>query len=238
VAAVGAPADADNVGATALYEPVTAAAPAPATGPRAPAYGDEFDDAVAPGTARDPQPWEWVRGPQGTEGGGGFRWPTSGLELGGDGGKAPVLVRPAPLGAYTVETKLTFDGDGAPFQQAGLVLYADDDEYLKLVRVSTRGGETERTEFAKEASGPGGERGYGANFVGPPARTTWLRLVHRLNPATGEHEVRAGTSRDGGTWVWGATWTLPARAQPRIGLISQNAAGAVATFRYIRVYRP
>jgi arabinan endo-1,5-alpha-L-arabinosidase len=237
VAAVGA-ADADNVGATSLYDPVTAAVPPPGVGPSAPAFGDEFDDGIAPGTTEDPQPWEWVRGPAGAEEDGGFRWPTSGGELGGDQGTGPVLVRPAPVGAYTLETKLTFDGDGAPFQQAGLVLYAGDDEYLKLVQVATRGGETARTEFAAEGSGPDGERGYGSNFVGPPARTMWLRLVHRLNPANGEHEVRAGTSRDGRTWVWGATWTLPARAQPRIGLISQNSAGAVATFRYVRVYRP
>ena len=118
------------------------------------------------------------------------------------------------------------------------MLYAGDDEYLKLVHVATRGGETARTEFAKEAAGPDGAPRYGANFVGPPARTVWLRLSHRLDAVTGEHEVRAATSRDGRAWVWGATWTLPAASTPRIGLLAQNSPGADATFHYLRVHRP
>lgn len=234
VVALGAPADADNVGAARLHEPVRGAFPPPSTGPVDPRYGDEFDDGVAPGSAGDPGPWEWARGPQGREAAGRFRWPTGGGELYGAGGNAPVLVRPAPAGAYAVDTKLTFAGDGAPFQQAGLLLYAGDDEYVKLVHVATRGGETARTEFAMEGTTASGDVRYGANFVGPPARTMWLRLSHRLGRARGARRDQPGRPVVG----VGSHVDPAGHRRARIGLLSANSPGARATFHYVRVHRP
>jgi len=82
---------------------------------------------------------------------------------------------------------------------------------------------------------------YGGTIVGPPAQTTWLRLTHRLDPANGEHELRAWSSRDGRRWVKGGVWTLPAGADVRVGLISQGRTGsdpaAHASFDYLRVFR-
>ncbi|MEU9835695.1 hypothetical protein AB0D67_29520 [Streptosporangium sp. NPDC048047] len=82
-----------------------------------------------------------------------------------------------------------------------------------------------------------GRIAYGGTIVGPPAETTWLRLVHRVDPRDGEHELRAATSRDGREWVHGGVWTLPAGADVRVGLVSMGGAGATARFGYFRLHR-
>ncbi|MGH3657645.1 MAG: family 43 glycosylhydrolase, partial [Micromonosporaceae bacterium] len=79
-----------------------------------------------------------------------------------------------------------------------------------------------------------------AGYAGAAGEVTWLRLHHRIDPVDGEHEVRAGTSRDGTNWTWAAVLTLPADADLRIG-IGAHGAGPddefTATFDYFRVYR-
>ena len=79
-------------------------------------------------------------------------------------------------------------------------------------------------------------------LIGPPSDKTWLRLAHRVDPANGDHEFRAATSRDGEDYVWGGTWTLPAGTESRIGLLSlgraQNDPAVTSRFDYFRVYRP
>jgi arabinan endo-1,5-alpha-L-arabinosidase len=65
---------------------------------------------------------------------------------------------------------------------------------------------------------------------------------NEMHPENGEHEYRAGTSRDGVNYVWGGTWTLPAGTEPRVGLLSLgkqgDGASATSEFDYFRVYRP
>jgi len=215
------------VGASLLYTPVTQTVPDPTVGTLGTDYSDEFDNGQL-----DPA-WSWVRTPAGQESGGALVWPTQNADLSGSRNDASVLLRDAPQGDYTVETKLTIDlGENTDhsYQQAGLVAYADDDLYTKLVHVAI--GTGRRTEFAKEAGG------YGGMMVGPPADTTWLRISHRIDPNNGEHEYRAATSRDGEHWVWGGVWTLPAGTSTRIGLVSMGGSGATAQFDYFRVFRP
>jgi arabinan endo-1,5-alpha-L-arabinosidase len=226
-ASLSARSGADNVVATPLYQPVTEKVSDPMVGPADPAYSDEFDDG-----SLDPA-WSWVRQPAGEETGGAYVWPTQSADLYGNIDNASVLLRDAPEGAYTVETKLGIDlgtDTVRNYQQAGLVVYGDDDRYLKLVHVAI--GEGRRTEYAKE-DGP-----YGAMMVGPPAKTTWLRVQHKIDPENGEHEFRAATSRDGERWIWGGVWTFPADTDWRIGLVSMGGSGATAEFDYVRVYRP
>jgi arabinan endo-1,5-alpha-L-arabinosidase len=214
------------VGAAPLYTPVTQKVPDPSVGPADSSYGDEFsvgklDDA-----------WSWVRTPSGRQSRGVYEWPTQSADLFGDSNDASVLVRDAPEGNYTVETKLSIDlgtDTDRSFQQAGLVAYANDDLYAKLTHVAV--GTGRRTEFAREADG-----GYGGMMVGPPAGTTWLRLSHRV--VDDEQEYRAATSRDGEHWIWGGVWTFPADAEFRVGLVSMGGSGATARFDYFRVYRP
>jgi arabinan endo-1,5-alpha-L-arabinosidase len=221
--------DADNLGAARLYQPVQSQVPAPAVGRQV--FADEFDDGTL-----DPG-WTWVRTPDGEETGGVFRWPTQPGDLVGPD-DASVLLRDAPDGAYTVETRLAIDlgvDDVRNYQQAGLIAYLDDDHFLRFSHVAI--WNTRQTEFGKEMPFADGTS-YGGMAVGTPAPVTWLRLSHRIDPANGEHEFRAASSRDGRHWTWGGVWTLPAGSQPRIGLISHGGAGATAEFDYFRIQQP
>jgi len=126
-------ADADNVGAARLYRPHTATEPLPRVGSRLSAFSDEFNDTALDGA------WSWVRGAQGDEGGGAFTWPTQDADLFKDDNSASVLLRAAPADNYTVETELDLDlgvDTDRSFQQAGLIVYAGDNRYVKLVHVA------------------------------------------------------------------------------------------------------
>ncbi|AVH55083.1 MULTISPECIES: family 43 glycosylhydrolase [Streptomyces] len=241
IATRGTGAAADNVGAAQLYTPVTSRVPDPQPGARLPAYSDDFD-----GSALSPA-WSWVRGPaSGTSvGAGALSWPTQSAELYLGNNTASVLTRPAPQGDYVVETKLRF-APGTSNQQAGLVLYGNDDQYLKLVHavlpVSHHpGAVTHVTEFAREGARPTTSPplpvAYGPMFGGPTADTLWLRLSCHRDGTSGAHEVRAATSTDGSHWAWTGAWTLPDEGPLRIGLVSLNTAGATAHFDYVHTYR-
>ncbi|GAA2757575.1 family 43 glycosylhydrolase [Actinopolymorpha rutila] len=231
--------EADNFAAGRLYTPVTRTVPTPEPGAVDPAYSDEFDGALG-------DSWTWVRpDPKAQVSDGALRWPTQTGDLVGDG-KPGLLLRSMPDGDYTVQTKLNIDlGEDVErnFQQAGLIVYAGDDEFLRLDVVAV--GPTRIVEFGKETVFQG-RRSWGGGLIGAPADTTWLRLAHTLDPRTGEHHYRAASSTDGTHWTWGLTWTLPADANPRVGLVSQASTPATtqkygpatSVFDYFRVSRP
>ncbi|MBI4166338.1 MAG: hypothetical protein HY508_11455, partial [Acidobacteria bacterium] len=78
--------------------------------------------------------------------------------------------------------------------QARLVIYRDDDNYIKLVHFPIES--TRQVEYAKE-SGPAaaGFSRYGNGVVCPPGDWTWLRIVRRQQDAS---EIYiAYSSRDG-----------------------------------------
>ena len=206
--------------------------PAPLDTPGTTLWADPFDGPALGGQ------WSWAQGRQpvaGTVGvaGGVFRFSTQPADLYEDRDDASVLVRSAPGGDadYVVETRVALNvppmGCCYNYVQAGLVIYGDDDTYLKLVHVAING--TRQTEFAKET--PGGSR-YGHTVVGPPADWTYLRIVKRTTAAG--QQYTAYTSRDGTAWVRGGTWTH-ALQNPRIGLVSMGGAGFTAQFDYVRV---
>ena len=185
-----------------------------------------------------------MREPDGEEDGGSYNWPVQQADIVGEGAanSASILLRDAPTGDYTVETKLTIDlgvDTVRNYQQGGLIAYVNDDHWTRLSHVAI--WNTRQTEFGKEMPFADATS-FGGMLVGPPDGTTWLRLSHRIDPQNGEHEFRAATSRDGEVWIWGGTWTLPSGTTPRIGLISlgKQDQGDTATsrFDYFRVYRP
>lgn len=233
-------ADVDNVAAAALYRPHTQTAPPPRIGPLDPAASDDFRAGLGTG-------WSWLRpDPNAQVSGGQLTWPTEDSDLSGAGAdQAGVLLRDPPTGDYTVETKLSMNlgvDTVRNYQQAGLVVYLADDHFLRLDHVAVDG--TRIVEFGKRETFDG-VSSWGGAVIGPPADTVWLRIAHRTDPATGEGLYRAGSSRDGRHWIWGAVWTLPAGSQPRIGLVSQGSSPAtdqavgkaIARFDYFRVYR-
>jgi beta-xylosidase len=202
-----------------------------------PAYSDSFTSGVMPGTTPG-SPWHWVRGPVGSMTDRGLSLPTQG-DIWAASNDAPLLLRDAPSGDYTVETELDFDGS-VPHQQAGLVVYLDDDHWIRL------------TNGVTTAEAPGGPFRHELEFsheytpsvnctcwmdAGPTASTMWLRLYHRTDPASGDGLWQAQSSRDGITWVTAGTWWFPADAgTPQIGIAALSAPGATATFHYFRVY--
>lgn len=183
--------------------------------------------------------WSWVRPPAAeTYGltGDAFRFDTQNADLFQDNNSASVLTEAAPAGDYVVETKVTLnlpaEGCCYNYVQAGLLIYGDDDNYVRLMHVSI--WETRQTEFAKEFVEPGRGPHFGGTLVGPPAETTWLRILKRT--IGGEELYTAYTSRDGATWVRGGTWTHQLGANARIGLAALGGSGFTATFDYVRVY--
>ena len=223
----------DNVSAAELYQPVDRTVPEPTAGPLLSDDSDEFDDGLD-------ADWQWVReNPAATVRDGALRWPVESADLVGTGNTAGVLLRDAPTGDYVAETKVTLDlGEETVrnYQQAGMVAYVDDNRFARLTQVAI--WNTRQVEYGYELPFAG-QPVYGGNIVGTPATTTWLRLAHHVDPVTGEHEFRAGSSRDGEHWTWGGVWTFPADTTPRIGLVAHGGAQppVTAEFDYLRFYR-
>ncbi len=197
-------------------------------------YSDEFN-----GTLGDQ--WSWVREPATdtyTVTSDTFNFDTQAADLYVDSNNASVLLEAAPKGDYIVEAKLMLNlpPEGCCFNyvQAGLVIYGNDDNFIKLVEVSI--WETRQTEFAKElAPVPPGYPRYGNTVVGAPGEWVYLRIVKE---STKEGELyTAYTSADGEHWVRGGTWTHELGSDASIGLVSMGGSGFNATFDYVRVYK-
>ncbi|MFK5584080.1 family 43 glycosylhydrolase [Serinicoccus sp. LYQ131] len=202
----------DNVGVQTPAVPVTEAVPDPEPGDVL--FRDTFDEGVDPS-------WEWVR-PQAdirTEDGD-LIWPVRSVDLVGGGNTGALLLRDMPEGDWVAETELTLDlGERSVrnYQQAGLIVHADDDDFARLGTVAI--WETRTVEFGRElaAVAGGDETIFAGAIIGAPAPTMGMRVAHTTNDE-GEHVYRAGISRDGESWVWGAAWTFPADTTPRLGL--------------------
>jgi arabinan endo-1,5-alpha-L-arabinosidase len=194
------------------------------------------------GSALDPG-WSWVRQPDPSSyavSAGALRWQVADTDLYVDINNAAVLTEPAPTAKrWMVEARVSVDwpleGCCFNFVQGGLVVYGDDDNFVKLASVSI--WETRQTEWAKEESGvsPGWAR-YGNTAVGPPGAWTWLRIVK--GERQGAERYTAYTSLDGTNWVRGGTWTHHLGESARIGLVSMGGPGDFSTtFDYVHVYR-
>jgi hypothetical protein len=230
-----APAELDNVSVGPLASPTRRAVAVPEPGRTLAGYSDNFT-----GAALNPA-WTFVRPDAAvTVSGGALNWPVQDADLTGTSNNAGVLLRDPPPGNWIAETKLNLplgEDTVRNFQQAGLIAYAGDDQFARLSAVAI--WNTRQVEFGLEIP-YAGATSFGGTIAGTPgATTTWLRLAHRIDPANGEHEYRAGVSRDGRNWTWGGVWTLPAETDPRIGLIAHGGGQppVTASFDYLRFSR-
>ena len=229
----GAGVGVDNLSVVPAAQEVEEAVALPQPGALDPLMTDEFDGALGAG-------WTEVRDPDVTVADGMLVWQVEATDLVGAGNTAGLLLQDAPDGDWTAETKLTIDlGTDTirNYQQAGLIAYVGDDLFARLSHVAI--WNTRQTEFGYEIPYEG-RTSFGGTIIGPPAETTWLRIVHRTDE-NGEHEVQGFTSRDGETWVAGGVWTFPAGSDIQIGLVSHGAAPgedpATAQFDYFRLYQ-
>ncbi|MEP6937253.1 MAG: arabinan endo-1,5-alpha-L-arabinosidase, partial [Chthoniobacterales bacterium] len=223
-------------GQASSYKPVIAEPDEPAS--LIPELSDEFDGSKPLGSwagDRVPEGGTFGLSPNGT-----FFFAAQTRDLQGDHNDASVLTEPAPVSDYVVETKLHFplpaDSSNHNYVQAGLVIYGDDNNYIKLVHLVMNG--TRQIEFAKEV--PAGQR-YGNMLLSPPADWTYLRIVKRSDPGTSEESYTAYTTAQSDSagqpmnWIRGGTWTHSLGANAKIGLVSMDGTGFTADFDYIRV---
>src|SRR5918999_302127 len=103
------------------------------------------------GTDVESPPWEVVRRNQELQvSGGALRIPSSQGDLYGTTNTANNLVlRDAPGGVWTATTKLNFEA-AAQYQQAGLIVRGDDDNYTKLGRIAHTTAGDEKFEYIYE----------------------------------------------------------------------------------------
>ncbi len=149
---------------------------------------------------------------------------------------------------FYASTKLTFNQKpNAATQQAGLLVYADDDNYLKFdveatsatnIQLSTSIEDTLNTNPAVSASPIQVNQTLNmtnANAIWPADNTIWLRVARKGNVYTTAYSL------DGTTWttVWSTGATL---TNPKVGVYSYSANAAAgpltASFDFFHVYDP
>lgn len=171
-----------------------------------------------------------------------------------------VLLEHAPAGNFVAQVKVALNPT-ENYQQAGMVLWQNDNTWLRLSAESNSGSDA--TEWAKQTDVTSPYTSfncgtayaadtcpvYGSAFLqvpgfSPAARRagangtwTWLRIVKRGDTAT------AYTSLNGRAWTPGATYNLSgfsAHEPLHVGILATSAGAASpipAHFAYVRVSR-
>ncbi|MEO3816964.1 ThuA domain-containing protein [Plantactinospora sp. B24E8] len=139
--------------------------------------------------------------------------PTSVGDLYGSRNDATNLVlQPAPDGSWQATTRVTL-AVAANYQQAGLIVYGDDDNYAKLDLLYNG---SRRIEFIRETAGtPRNESGDSA--AAPAGDSVYLRLTSDGTNLT------AAFSADGQTFTpVGQSAALAGITEPKVGLFALN----------------
>ncbi|HEX6683928.1 MAG TPA: ThuA domain-containing protein, partial [Candidatus Limnocylindrales bacterium] len=162
--------------------------------------------------------------------GGNLLLPTAVGDLyGGRNDATNIVLQPTPGTAWQATTKLNL-ATTADYQQAGIVLYGDDDNYAK-VDVLFAGAR--RVEFIRETAGV--PRNEGADSTAAPAGDTiYLRLI------SDGTSVTAAYSADGQTFTpVGRAADLTGILNPKVGLFAFNGGTAApvvnAAFDWLQV---
>lgn len=169
-----------------------------------------------------------------------YQAPTVGADTTNAMAQVPLLAEAAPAGDYMIETKLDLtlpvSGTGADFAQAGLLIYGDDNDYLRLDLYSNN--DTRQVEFIKAATPAAqGYPSWGATNLGAPAIgsdvNVWLRIVKRN--VNGEEHYTAYSSNDNVNWIQGGVWVHHLGTGAKLCLYAGNRAGYTASFDYVHV---
>jgi beta-xylosidase len=119
-------ADFDNVTTAKLSTHVAPPQLTPPPGQLLPTYSDEFNGSLG-------SQWSWIREDATKHGivNGQLKLIVNGDLYRNSNSATNLLLEQPPTGDYVVETKITFDPNHN-YQQAGLLVYSDDDHYIKV----------------------------------------------------------------------------------------------------------
>jgi PKD repeat protein/glucose/arabinose dehydrogenase/type 1 glutamine amidotransferase len=180
------------------------------------------------GTALDSGRWTIVRQNQDLAVlGGALRIPTSNTDIYGTDNSQPtpnLVLQPMPGGVWQATTKVSLTARDM-YQQAGLILYGDDDNYAKMVLEArgTADAAARVFQFIREENGQPNEvaQSNTANLGAAYPDTVFVRL------ASDGTRLTASYSADGLTWTaMPQTDKLIAGiTNPRIGLVSLTGTG-------------
>jgi PKD repeat protein len=150
-----------------------------------------------------------------------------------------IVLRTAPSGAFTVTAKINHHGNER-YQQGGIIVYGDDDNYVKLDRTGTNAPtstNTEFFEFIQEQAGTArnATQDHTANLAAGFPSDFYLRIIWDGTNLTGAY------STDGSAWttVGRASTAMP--ANPKIGFFAlSNGATTVVSpkFDYLTIDGP
>ncbi|MET8161644.1 ThuA domain-containing protein [Sphaerisporangium sp. NPDC005289] len=149
--------------------------------------------------------------------------PTSTTDIYSAGGNTTnIVVQPAPSGAWTATTKLTMNARDQ-YQQAGLIIYGDDDNYAKMV-LQARGNNSHANrvfQFIREEKGTPNEvtASNSAQLGDTYPDTVYVRFV------SDGTNITAHYSSDGVTFTaMSQTKPLAGMTNPKIGFLSLAGA--------------
>ena len=155
---------------------------------------------------------------------------------GADSGVENFIVQAQPEGDWVVETKLDGSAFDRGYQQGGLILYVDDDNYVKVDMLATNSagsavtrGLEMRSEIAGVVQDPQ------PNASAPADGVVWLRMGKTGDTLTGWY------STNGSDWTaFADTLVNPALASATVGLYAlgnpqQGDSSATARFDYFHV---
>jgi arabinan endo-1,5-alpha-L-arabinosidase len=185
--------------------------------------------------------WSFIHAPATyTLNGGGYQVNSVGYDPIGAMANVPLLAENAPSGDYMVETELDLNlpvsGVGQDYAQAGLILYDDDNDFVRADLYNDN--DTRQVEFIKaQAPQAAGYPSWGATNLGVAAIDAevrvWLRIIRKS--VNGKELYTAYSSNDGSTWIEGGTWMHALGSNEKICLYAGNQAGYVADFHYVHV---
>ncbi|MBF9133228.1 ThuA domain-containing protein [Plantactinospora sp. S1510] len=163
--------------------------------------------------------------------------PNGDIYTGNNTGPTNFILQSAPDGDWTIQTKVDGSRLDEQYQQAGLIVYGDDDNYLKLdfIADNTVGSPvSRRIEFRSEIA---------AVVQDPQPQVTGLtESVWHLRLAKVGDTYTAAYSADGTTWTTFDPLTSTALgATPRVGLFSlggAQTASKTASFDYFWLTQP
>jgi regulation of enolase protein 1 (concanavalin A-like superfamily) len=195
------------------------------------------------GTALDTARWSSVvRGNQELSvSDGNLNIPLTATDIYGTGntGTPNLVLQPLPAGAWSATTKLTLPARLA-YQQAGLLIYGDDDNYAKMViqgrSTGTPSAADRIFQFIREENGVPNEVAASntASLGAAYPDTVWVRLT------SDGANLKASYSADGATFTEMAeTKQLAGISDPRIGLFGlanrTEALPVTASFDYFTI---